>query len=69
MKMDTCVVVAAASAVYLSKQWHNFLRNRGNSIGSSFGTCEFEKPNPASKWDLPDKKSCPLRVLAREKTG
>ena len=67
MKMDTWVVVAAASAVYLSKQWQKFLRNRGNSIGSSFGTSEFEKPNPASKWDLPDKKSCPLRVLARER--
>ncbi|CBI15120.3 unnamed protein product, partial [Vitis vinifera] len=67
MKMDIWIVVAAASAVYLSKQWQKILRHRENSSESFCGTSDFEKPNPASTWWLPDKKSCPLRSLAWRK--
>lgn len=65
--MDIWIVVAAASAVYLSKQWQKILRHRENSSESFCGTSDFEKPNPASTWWLPDKKSCPLRSLAWRK--
>lgn len=47
--MDAWIVVAAASAVYLSKQWQKILRNGEDS---------------ASTMHLPHKKSCPLRGLA-----
>lgn len=65
MTTDKWIVVAAASAAYISKQWEKILRRRKSSSDSYCGTSDFEKLNPESTLSLPEKKSSPLGSLSR----